>query len=139
MSVHRFVNMPHSFPQPRMETLDLLSQLGKPIPLPGTEKWGSSENPFTVLILSKKAAVAASQKESSSSAIVITSSDENNMDMPEFLMTPKRVQRNFSTANIAIKNCKEYIDSKTVTDHSKNILPPPIRQSTINLRKRLSI
>ena len=122
MSVHRFVNMPHSFPQPRMETLDLLSQLGKPIPLPGTEKWGSSENPFTVLILSKKAAVAASQKESSSSAIVITSSDENNMDMPEFLMTPKRVQRNFSTANIAIKNCKEYIDSKTVTDHSKNIL-----------------
>ena len=37
-------------------------------------------------------------------------------------MTPKRVQRDFSTANIAIKNCKEYLDSKTVTDHSKNIL-----------------
>ena len=51
MSVYRFVNMPHSYPKPRMETMDLLSQLGEPIPLPGTEKWGSSENPFTVLVV----------------------------------------------------------------------------------------
>ena len=84
--------------------------------------WDLPELPEIGSPLSKNGLIAASQKESSSSAIVITSSDENNMDMPEFLMTPKRVQRNFSTANIAIKNCKEYIDSKTVTDHSKNIL-----------------
>lgn len=95
----------------------MLSQLGKPIPLPGTEKWGSSENPFTVLILSKST-VASSSMGSSSSAITI----ESNDDMPDVLMTPKRIQRNFSTANIAVKNCIEYLDSKTITDHSKNIL-----------------
>ena len=52
------------------------------------------------------------------SAIVAT----DGIEVPEFLMTPKRVQRNFTAANLAIKNCKEYLKAKQVNDNSKNIL-----------------
>ena len=120
MSVYRFVNMPHSYPKPSMKTMDLLSQLGEPIPLPGTEKWGSSENPFTVLVVpnSSPHSTQTSSLSPVDSAIVAT----DGIEVPEFLMTPKRIQRNFTTANLAIKNCKEYLKAKQVNDNSKNIL-----------------
>ena len=120
MSVYRFVNMPHSYPQPRMETMDLLSQLGEPIPLPGTEKWGSSENPFTVLVAPNASPRATQAASLSPADSAIVASD--GIEVPEFLMTPKRVQRNFTAANLAIKNCKEYLKAKHVNDNSKNIL-----------------
>ena len=119
MSVYRFVNMPHSYPKPSMKTMDLLSQLGEPIPLPGTEKWGSSENPFTVLVVpnSSPHSTQTSSLSPVDSAIVATA----GIEVPEFLMTPKRIQRNFTTANLTIKTAK-YLKAKQVNDNSKNIL-----------------
>ena len=53
MALYRYSNLSHVYPHPKASVLEIMDQLGNPTPLPGTHRWGSAENPFTILVVRK--------------------------------------------------------------------------------------
>ena len=78
--------MPNAFPRPGPDVLSSLEKLGKPVPLPGTELWGSAENPFTVLVIKSE-------------------QDKDNAGIDAY-----------ASANLAVGNAKQYMERKVASD-----------------------
>jgi hypothetical protein len=91
MAIHRYLNLPNAFPRPGPDVLSSLEKLGKPVPLPGTELWGSAENPFTVLVIKSE-------------------QDKDNAGIDAY-----------ASANLAVGNAKQYMERKVASDVAKNV------------------